>query len=252
MYALRRSLDRKWFRPLRLFPNAVQPRQLSTQTSLRQKGKKGQDVLPPDAPTAKHHDLASFLDYADRTGLDTASTIYVGTHYEYSVSSTLSQYGIQAMRVGGVSDYGVDLLGHWKLPSRKNSLKLIFQCKGGAQKVTPAVTRELEGAFIGAPVGWRGEGVIAFLVSTKTASKGVREGLGRSRWPMGFISCSEDGIIRQMLWNQRAEEEGLRGVNVTMRHPKDGAGESQVVLTYKGKRVGTIVDSTVVEGGEAD
>ncbi|TEA20855.1 Secondary metabolism regulator LAE1 [Colletotrichum sidae] len=67
------------------------------------------------------------------------------------------------MRVGGVSDNGIDLLGTWQLPSRREKLKVILQCKGGSQKISPSLVRELEGSFIGAPVGWRGEGVVAFL-----------------------------------------------------------------------------------------
>ncbi|OLN95673.1 hypothetical protein CCHL11_04879 [Colletotrichum chlorophyti] len=213
-------------------------RRLSVTKLLPRQDSKSQ-LLFPDPPTANHNDLESFLSYASRTGLDPTSTVYVGTRYEYVVSSTLSRYGIRAVRVGGASDFGIDLLGTWTLPSHKENLKVIFQCKGGSQRIGPSLVRELEGSFIGAPVGWRDDGVIAFLVSEKTASKGVRESLGRSRWPMGFISCSRDGVVQQMLWNQRAEEEGLRGMGVTMRHSEDAAGNdsSQIVLTYKGKRV---------------
>ncbi|KAK7441662.1 hypothetical protein CaCOL14_007845 [Colletotrichum acutatum] len=192
--------------------------------------------------------MRSFLAYANRSGLDVASTVYVGTHYEYTVSSTLAQYGIHAIRVGGASDQGIDLLGTWSLPSRAENLKVIIQCKGGAQRVGPSIVRELEGSFIGAPVGWRGEGVIAFLISEKPASKGVRESLGRSRWPMGFISCSREGVVQQMLWNQRADEEGLRGIVVTMRHTENGEGESQIVLTHNGKRIPKASKAKVPEG----
>ncbi|WYZ45418.1 hypothetical protein EsH8_VIII_000734 [Colletotrichum jinshuiense] len=157
-------------------------------------------------------------------------------HRSY-LSSTLSQYGIHAVRVGGASDHGIDLLGTWALPSHTERLRIILQCKGGSQRVGPSLIRELEGSFIGAPVGWRSDGVIAFMVSEKAASKGVRESLSRSRWPMGFISCSKDGVVQQMIWNQRAEEEGLRGMGVTMRHSEAGDGQSQIVLTYNGKRV---------------
>ncbi|KAJ0310091.1 hypothetical protein COL5a_009733 [Colletotrichum fioriniae] len=191
--------------------------------------------------------MSSFLAYSKRTGLDVASTVYVGTHYEYTVSSTLAQYGIHAIRVGGASDQGIDLLGTWSLPSRAENLKVIIQCKGGAQRVGPSIVRELEGSFIGAPVGWRGEGVIAFLVSEKSASKGVRESLGRSRWPMGFISSSREGVVQQMLWNQRADEEGLRGIGVTMRHADNGVGESQIVLTHNGKRISKCSGTEVPE-----
>ncbi|KAK1699692.1 hypothetical protein BDP55DRAFT_644473 [Colletotrichum godetiae] len=237
MQALLRSLPRQLSRHSRLTVSSISSAPLSTCSSLRKRREKGPELLFPNAPSTSHHDITSFLAYASRTGLDVASTVYVGTHYEYTVSSTLAQYGIHAKRVGGAFDQGIDLLGTWSLPSRTENLKVIIQCKGGAQRVGPSIVRELEGSFIGAPVGWRGEGVIAFLVSEKPASKGVRESLGRSRWPMGFISCSREGVVQQMLWNQRADEEGLRGVGVTMRHAEDGESESQIILTHNGKRV---------------
>ncbi|KAK2044098.1 hypothetical protein LZ31DRAFT_305999 [Colletotrichum somersetense] len=241
MHVTRRLLLRQRPRPSHLvIPSPHSTTFISTWPSLRQGKKARPELLYPDPPTTHHRDLASFLAYAKRTGLDTASTVYVGTRYEYVVSSTLSQYGIQVVRVGGASDNGIDLLGTWDVPSQNQPIKVIIQCKGGAQRAGPSLVRELEGSFIGAPVGWRGNGVVALLVSEKTASKGVREALGRSRWPMGFVSCSSDGAVRQMLWNQRAEEEGLRGLGVTMRHAEAGNGESQIVLTYNGKRVRSV------------
>ncbi|OHE98785.1 hypothetical protein CORC01_05874 [Colletotrichum orchidophilum] len=248
MQALQSSLPRLLSRHKRLTNSSVLLTHLSTCLSLRQRREKHPELLYPAAPSTNHHDIASFLAYANRTGLDVASTVYVGTHYEYTVSSTLAQYGIHAVRVGGVSDQGIDLLGTWKLPSQTDNMKVILQCKAGAQRVGPSQVRELEGSFVGAPVGWRGEGVIAFLVSEKPASKGVRESLGRSRWPMGFISCSREGAVQQMLWNQRADEEGLRGVGVTMRHVEDGKGESQIVLTHNGKRILNCPKAEVSEG----
>ncbi|KAK1720724.1 hypothetical protein BDP67DRAFT_500687 [Colletotrichum lupini] len=248
MQALLRSLPRHLSRHNRLAISSILSAPLSTCPSLRKRQEKGLELLYPDAPSTNHHDMTSFLAYANRTGLDVASTVYVGTRYEYTVSSALAQYGIHAIRVGGASDQGIDLLGTWSLPSRAENLKVIIQCKGGAQRVGPSIVRELEGSFIGAPVGWRGEGVIAFLVSEKPASKGVRESLGRSRWPMGFISCSREGSVQQMLWNQRADEEGLRGIGVTMRHTENGEGESQIVLTHNGKRIPQASKAKVSEG----
>ncbi|KAL0944238.1 uncharacterized protein CTRU02_202125 [Colletotrichum truncatum] len=250
MHALRRCFPRilsSRSQRLSLIPHHTRP--LSKQPSLGRDAKARHDLIFPNSPTTKHHDLASFLIYAERAGLDISSTVYVGTHYEYTVSSALTQYGIHTERIGGTSDYGIDLLGIWKLPRQKDNMRIIIQCKGGSQRVSPALIRELEGSFIGAPVGWRGEGVIALLVSEKTSSKGVREAIGRSRWPMGFISCSRDGVVQQMLWNQRAEEEGLRGVGVAIRHPESKGGQSQVVLTYQGKSLQQHPDKNVSNAG---
>lgn len=190
----------------------------------------------PEPTTTNHHDLASFLDHAERSGLDPKSTLYVGTHYEYLVAQILSRYGFYLRRIGGHSDYGTDLLGTWTVPSSKEPLKVLVQCKAIARKSAPNLIRELEGAFVGAPVGWRGHGVLGLFVTENPATKGVRDSLGRSRWPMGFVSCTRDGRVQQMLWNQRAEEEGLEGMGVGMRYAGD-EGESQLLLTWKGRHI---------------
>ena len=193
-------------------------------------------LIYPDAPSTNHSDLGSFLSYAERTGLDAKSTVYVGTHYEYTVARSLSRYGISLRRVGGSSDRGTDLLGVWDLPQTNTSLRVLVQCKAGvSQGVGPQYVRELEGAFAGAPPGWRGtEGVMAFLVGMKPATKGVRDALGRSRLPMGFVCCAGDGTVRQMLWNGRAEAERLEGWGAVMRYGSEG---QELVLAKNGRPV---------------
>ncbi|KJR82316.1 uncharacterized protein SPSK_03559 [Sporothrix schenckii 1099-18] len=224
-------------------------------------------LIYPDQPrSVKHNDLSSFLRYAERAGLDTGSTTYVGTHYEYTVADHLALLGFSLRRVGGASDRGIDLLGTWALPIPKSTselpqepLRAIVQCKAGAgQRVGPHLVRELEGAFIGAPVGWRsrvgdsgslgghegGDGtgsclpVIGILVTEKPATKGVRDALSRSRWPMAYIYCASAGHVRQMLWNQQAEKTcGLTGLGVTLRHASDEyeGAYTHIVLTWQGK-----------------
>ncbi len=160
----------------------------------------------------------------------------MGTHYEYTVASRLQRYGFSLRRIGGASDGGIDLLGTWAVPSAPEPLRVLLQCKALAQKIGPRLIRELEGAFVSAPLGWREPRVVGLLVAEKPATKGVRESLGRSRWPMGFISCSRAGHVQQMLWNQRAEDEGLDGMGVGIRYA-DGPGtaEPDMVLTWKGR-----------------
>lgn len=140
-------------------------------------------------------------------------------------------------RVGGRSDHGIDLLGTWALPSSSHPLKVLVQCKALANKISPAQARELEGSFVGAPPGWRGDGVLALLVAPLSATKGVREALGRSRWPMGYVACSPEGRIMQMLWNRRAEEEGLEGVGVGLKYGGGDATQKEVYLTWKGEPI---------------
>ncbi|KAI3402117.1 hypothetical protein diail_46 [Diaporthe ilicicola] len=193
-------------------------------------------LIYPDPPNTNHHDLPSFLAYAERSGLDQKSTLYVGTRYEYTVAQVLSKYGFYLKRVGGHSDYGIDLLGTWTVPSSKEPLRVLAQCKAIARKSSPNLVRELEGAFVGAPVGWKGHGVLGIFVTEKPATKGVRDSLARSRWPMGFISCTREGHVQQMLWNRRAEEEGLEGMGVGTRHAGNDA-EPQLSILWKGQHI---------------
>lgn len=195
------------------------------------------ELTNPDSQDAEHHDLPSFLEYASRNNVDTGSTTYVGTHYEYTVKQSLERLGMSLRQVGGKSDCGIDLLGTWSLPTAPQPLKILIQCKAFASKIKPAQARELEGTFIGAPQGWRTSSVLAFLVSQQAATKGVREALGRSQWPMGYVLCGPDGKVMQMLWNRKAADEGLRGLEVEMQYTGGDQKEKEVILTHKGMAV---------------
>jgi hypothetical protein len=196
--------------------------------------KAGEDILR-ESSTSSHHDLSSFLEYASRVDMDPRSTVYTGTHYEYTAQASLERLRIKLKRVGGRSDYGIDLLGTWTLPSKASPMKILVQCKARAVKPTPSEIRELEGTFVGAPSGWRGSGVLAILVAQKEATKGVRDAMGRSRWPMAFVLCTGHGKVLQMMWNRRAEDEGLLGMGVNLKYSEDDPSSKEVVLTWQGK-----------------
>ncbi|KAI1306878.1 hypothetical protein F5Y03DRAFT_130903 [Xylaria venustula] len=198
----------------------------------------------PEAPSKdQHHDLASYIAYAKRTGLDVESKVFIGTHYEYSIAAALRPLGFHLRRIGGQSDKGIDLLGTWSVPSAPAHLPLrvLLQCKAysatRAARIGPQFIRELEGAYLGAPSGWRGSGVVGLLVTQRPATKGVRDALAHSRWPLGYVSYSPDGVLEQMLWNRRAEEEGLEGMGVTAKlSGEDRHGDAQrLVLTWNGR-----------------
>ncbi|RDA95160.1 hypothetical protein CP533_1927 [Ophiocordyceps camponoti-saundersi (nom. inval.)] len=199
----------------------------------------------PDASSAQHSDLASFLDYAQRSGLNSQSTVYVGTHYEYTVAESLARLGFSLRRVGGASDLGTDLVGTWALPNFPRPMRVLLQCKAGVARVGPHYVRELEGAYTGAPAGWRGDDVLAVLVCERPATRGIRNSLGRSRWPLAFLCCSRQGHLSQLLWNCRAESEGLEGLGVAVRHADDATTPSQLILTCNGVTLGR-----VDEGGD--
>ncbi|KAI1639888.1 hypothetical protein F4809DRAFT_648401 [Biscogniauxia mediterranea] len=193
----------------------------------------------PEARTDEHHDLASYASYAARTSLDPKSTIFVGTRYEYTVAAALAPYGFSIRRVGGPSDCGIDLIGTWAVPSALTPIRVILQCKVASRgtAIRPGIIRELEGTFTGAPVGWRGAGVLGLLVAPKPATKGVREAMRRSRWPMGFICCSDEGVLKQLIWNHMADEKGLEGMGVNIQFPQGGGKEEgpRLILTWKAR-----------------
>jgi len=219
--------------------NFLKPRQ-ERASSTKTKSKKDVDKTLKSLGAfdgGEHNDTPTYATYAQRAGLDTTSTTYVGTHYEYQVASTLKRLGFELRRVGGRGDFGIDLIGVWTVPSSPRPLRVIMQCKAAATKtmIGPRLIRELEGAFVGAPPGWRGEGVIGLLVAQKPATKGVRDSLGRSRWPMGFISCLPDGKVQQMLWNREAEDQGLAGLGVGIRFSEGDHSAQELILTFQGK-----------------
>jgi hypothetical protein len=213
------------------------------------------------APGSLNHScLKTFLAHAARTNLNTTSTHFVGTRYEYLVATTLARLGFSLVRVGRGGDAGVDLLGEWTLPTAPHSsapvppapLRVLLQCKRHNRRLVPEFVRELEGAFAGAPAGWHGENTIGLLVSPKDASKGVRAALQRSRMPIGFIALEEislnggitdghglTGRITQLLWNWRAQEVGLEGFGATWNHlpganfDEDEAAK-ELTLTWNG------------------
>ncbi|KAF2684214.1 hypothetical protein K458DRAFT_283299, partial [Lentithecium fluviatile CBS 122367] len=197
------------------------------------------------APGSPHHNsLTSFLEYASRQKMDRRSTVYVGTHYEYIVSESLLRLGFSLFRTGGRADRGIDLLGHWVLPTLREPLPVVVQCKSLDSVCNPAHIRELEGSFQGTPAKWRNKDVLGLLVTTQNASRGVLESLGSSRWPLGFIKISRRGTIEQCLWNAAAQARGLEGVGVTVRYTplvllagaEEGLEEEDLPPIINGKR----------------
>lgn len=200
-----------------------------------------EELIYPESPTSNHRSLPTFLQYAERSGLDPKSPTFIGTHFEYVVANSLSRLGFSLRRIGGSSDCGIDLLGEWSVPSSDRPIRVILQCKS-VQRPGPHLIRELEGAFAGAPPGWRGSGVLGLLATERPATKGIRDALGRSRWPLGFVSCSRTGQLHQVLWNRRAEEEGLEGMGVGLKHFRDG-GEGQLCLMWKDKHLPHLLEA---------
>ena len=284
--------------------HTIEPEYKATQQPL--------STLLPPSPSSNHSSQHTFLAHSRRTGLNPASTTYTGTRYEYLTLSSLQRLGIELTRKGGTGDKGVDLVGFWHLPQWQHSvrtdsdtdqngpekanerLRVVVQCKRistttkGSKAVGPSVVRELEGAFRGAPSGWRSrESTVGILVSTKAATKGVIESMRRSESALAWVLLEEiddeavvkdaavnaadatesqssleeehgrgeaesndtdppsipttanynpiRGRIRQILWNQKAKDLGLEGLDVVKRYGRDD--EDEVVLMWKGRAV---------------
>ncbi|KAK4980829.1 hypothetical protein LTR66_000718 [Elasticomyces elasticus] len=256
---------RKLGRPKRITGDEPQPLEQDA-ISPRRKGRLRKDLVSettPQKPSTKlqqgsshHNSLSSFLAYAHHVSLPPTTTSFIGTHYEYTVASSLSRpaFGFDLLRTGRASDLGIDLLGTWALPERKGPIKVLVQCKAVKTGVVPAMIRELEGAFVGAPASYRllrptssadaeheGGGVIALLVATGEATRGVRDALARSLWPMGFLNITKQGVVRQFLWNERASAAGLEGLGATLKYggeglaSEDGDLGKEIALTWMGR-----------------
>lgn len=151
-----------------------------------------------------HTSLATFISHARHARLNPTTYTFLGTRYEYLAQEILTRVGFELVRTGKAGDRGVDLAGWWHLPSSRNDgnggqerLRVLVQCKRikGQRKVTPSVVREMDGAFLGAPAGWRSDEVFGIIVSTKPATKGVIAALGASKRPLVWI-CMEEHDLR--------------------------------------------------------
>ncbi|PTU19591.1 hypothetical protein P175DRAFT_0418855, partial [Aspergillus ochraceoroseus IBT 24754] len=197
---------------------------------------------PPNSPSASHSDLQSFLQYATRTNLPTASTLYQGTHYEYTVQKHLRRAGFNLYRIGGRDDAGIDLTGTWHAagPVTSPAVRAVVQCKALKTKIGPSVVREVEGVAAAAAAAAAAQGrVVGVVVSPREATKGVRGALGRSTVPLVWMMMERDGRLRQVLWNARVQEElGMAGLGVEVRYSiARGEKEEEVALTWEGGEV---------------
>ncbi|GJP91040.1 hypothetical protein CBS115989_2369 [Aspergillus niger] len=201
---------------------------------------------PPTPPSSSSHTtLPSFLAHASRTSLPPTSTTYIGTHYEYTIQSTLRSSALLLHRTGGRSDAGTDLVGTWHLPAHEHPPRVLVQCKALKTKLGPNIVRELEGTFSSAPVGWRGTGVIGMLVSPREATRGVREALTRSRFPLVWCLVGLEGRVRQVLWNERVEGVVGGGLGIGVVYCANEQGDNrdaEARVTWDGEEVPGIDD----------
>lgn len=122
---------------------------------------------------------------------------------------------------------------------------MLVQCKGTKSKSSPDRIRELEGAVVGAPVGWRGKTpTVALLCGKREATKGVMDAVRRCGIPVVWCMIEEHdstdgrkraGVVRQVLWNGKVEELiGGKEWSVGVRYGVSGGGGERVLM-WKGR-----------------
>jgi len=191
-------------------------------------------IIFPSPSSSNHHDIPSLLEYAERTGLNQNSTVFIGTHFEYTVMATLACHGFSLQRVGGANDCGVDLIGTWDLPLLPEPMKVVVSCKA-TKRPGPHFIRELTGALATAAVGWRGPSTMGFLVLNTPATDGIMKFLMQAQTPMAFIKCAKEGRMEQFIWNTAAREAGLVGLSTLTVTERDGT--VNVFPTWDTKRI---------------
>lgn len=83
--------------------------------------------------------------------------------------------------------------------------------------------------------------MLALLVASQEATKGVRDALQRSRWPMGLVQVTAEGRVRQFLWNAVAEQQGLAGLGVAVKYADERKSvqsarvKGSIALTWMGE-----------------
>jgi hypothetical protein len=169
-------------------------------------------------PNLLHSSLPTFLEHARRVSLKPWTQVFLGTRYEYLTQTTLARYGFELMRTGKAGDRGVDLTGFWHLPDggqtegapNTRRLRVLTQCKRhrGKKSLQPSAVREMEGAFLGAPSGWRGEDVLGVIVSTKPATKGVLTALSASKRGLVWICLEENETFETQPVGSGVQDEG--------------------------------------------
>lgn len=218
-------------------------------------------IRPPAISTSLARKIATyaFRPLKATTRAHSTSTVHTGTIYESLVLQSLIPLAFNLTRVGGRSDRGIDLLGHWcppapSLPPSSLSpatsqgtsnprlrIPAIVQCKAHISRPSPSWVRELSGAIPFAPLHLleedeKGEGVIGVLACKGALTLGIREALMRSERGLVWCQVPGDGRIGGMVWNRVVGEMvGGLGVGSVYRTGEDGRVEKEMRLMRDGK-----------------
>lgn len=124
-----------------------------------------------------------------------------------------------------------------------------MQCKSLKTKLGPNLVRELEGSFRQLPPvvvnstdsndNAGGGGKLGILVSTREATKGVRDAMARSAYPLMWMMVERNGALQQALWNAKVGELGLGALGVEMQYGagSDSTTKRNIALTWDGEEI---------------
>ncbi|CAG8694425.1 15283_t:CDS:1, partial [Acaulospora colombiana] len=179
----------------------------------------------------RHHNLETFLTIKD---VDTSTTAYRGTLYEYETITCLQKlFGIVTRRVGKAGDDGIDFRGRWVLPDEKRVM-VIGQCKSLCNKCPPSVVRDLEGTLYRET-----RGTIGILSSLSGFTNGAIKRYNGSSLPLILITVVENGARCEMFsWNKAAETY-LDGFQVTINYQNNSDSEilqKEPLLLYNNEK----------------
>ncbi|ODQ65449.1 hypothetical protein NADFUDRAFT_47102 [Nadsonia fulvescens var. elongata DSM 6958] len=161
--------------------------------------------------TSSHFDEQSYLKHIKFTNKSLKSSVFRGTLYEYTVKNVLENcLSISNLvRVGGVGDQGIDLLGIWKLnricksnegKSPGGLLSVVIQCKCTSSKMSGKYFRDLTGVLNNLSRGTRDERRSIGILSAPTilTPQGHKQLLS-TRLPLIYLQICDRKITKSGL-----------------------------------------------------
>lgn len=161
----------------------------------------------------KKNQLSSFLQQTDK---DVTSTVYRGTLFELQTLECLeSTTGMNLQHVGGKSDGGVDLRGHWF-----NNIQIIIQCKNLKTGCTPDHLRQLIGStVISSSSKTKTIGILS-TISHRHFTRDVLSHFNSSPIALGLATL-QDTSLKSLMFNKKAQSM-LKGLTVTSQFDSKG------------------------------
>lgn len=156
--------------------------------------------------------LSEFLQQTDK---DVTSTVYRGTLFELQTLECLeSTTGMNLQHVGGKSDGGIDLRGHWF-----NNIQVIIQCKNLKTGCTPDHLRQLIGSTVISSSKKKTIGILA-TISHRHFTRDVLSHFNTSPIALGLATV-QDTSLKSLMFNKKAQSI-LKGVVVTSQFDSKG------------------------------